>query len=89
MHAASQLTAFGQKMLRVGGMARSGPAFLSLLCVALAAASTDLFDNQLGDISYCKKQCQINIRNKSPAKVSDTSEMFAVHQRKRVCKVRQ
>lgn len=77
MHAASLLTAFGLKTLRVGSMARRGPTLFSLLCVALAAlasaSSIDLFDNQLGDINYCKKQCQITIRNKSPAKVSDTS----------------
>lgn len=43
---------------------------LAGLAVAVAAASSDLFDNQLGDINYCKKQCQLTIKNKSPAKVS-------------------
>ncbi|MBN3303232.1 TMM59 protein, partial [Amia calva] len=32
--------------------------------VALTAAS-DLFDNQLGDINYCKNQCQLVLKNKS------------------------
>lgn len=48
-------------------------ALLSVLLAGLAAAlasSSDLFDNQLGDINYCKKQCQLTIKNKSPAKVS-------------------
>lgn len=48
-------------------------ALLSMLLAGLAAAaaaSSDLFDNQLGDINYCKKQCQLTIKNKSPAKVS-------------------
>ena len=47
-------------------------ALLSVLLAAAAAeaASSDLFDNQLGDISYCKKQCLLTIKNKSPAKVS-------------------
>uniref|UniRef100_A0AAY5K6P0 Transmembrane protein 59-like n=1 Tax=Esox lucius TaxID=8010 RepID=A0AAY5K6P0_ESOLU len=43
---------------------------VSLLLAGLAAGSSDLFDNQLGDINYCKKQCQITIKNKSPAKDS-------------------
>lgn len=50
-------------------------ALLSVLLAGVAAAlasssSSDLFDNQLGDINYCKKQCQLTIKNKSPAKVS-------------------
>uniref|UniRef100_A0A8C7MG43 Transmembrane protein 59-like n=1 Tax=Oncorhynchus kisutch TaxID=8019 RepID=A0A8C7MG43_ONCKI len=45
-------------------------AVVSLLLAGLAAASSDLFDNQLGDINYCKKQCQITVKNKSPAKDS-------------------
>lgn len=45
-------------------------ALLSVLLAGLAAASSDLFDDQLGDINYCKKQCALTIRNKSPAKVS-------------------
>lgn len=59
-------------MLRFGGSMRGWfPALLSVLLSGLAAAtSSDLFDNQLGDINYCKKQCQLTIKNKSPAKVS-------------------
>lgn len=57
-------------MLRLGGRTRGLAPLLSLLLAALAAASSDVFDNQLGDISYCKKQCQLTIKNKSPAKVS-------------------
>uniref|UniRef100_A0A3B3V1A0 Transmembrane protein 59-like n=1 Tax=Poecilia latipinna TaxID=48699 RepID=A0A3B3V1A0_9TELE len=59
-------------MLRFGGSMRGWfPALLSVLLAGLAAAtSSDLFDNQLGDINYCKKQCQLTIKNKSPAKVS-------------------
>uniref|UniRef100_A0A672K6W4 Transmembrane protein 59-like n=2 Tax=Sinocyclocheilus grahami TaxID=75366 RepID=A0A672K6W4_SINGR len=53
-------------MLQFGGV----PALVSLILVALAAASSDLFDDQLGDINYCKKQCQMSIKNKSPAKDS-------------------
>ncbi|XP_062868795.1 transmembrane protein 59-like isoform X2 [Trichomycterus rosablanca] len=45
-------------------------ALLSLLLVELAAASSDLFDSELGDISYCKKQCQITIKNKNAVKDS-------------------
>ncbi|KAJ3599461.1 hypothetical protein NHX12_033422 [Muraenolepis orangiensis] len=41
-----------------------------LLLAGLAASSSDLFDNQLGDIHYCKLQCQLVIKNKSPAKDS-------------------
>uniref|UniRef100_A0A087X962 Transmembrane protein 59-like n=1 Tax=Poecilia formosa TaxID=48698 RepID=A0A087X962_POEFO len=57
-------------MLRFGGSMRGWfPALLSVLLAGLAAAtSSDLFDNQLGDINYCKKQCQLTIKNKSPAK---------------------
>ncbi|XP_004067892.1 transmembrane protein 59-like [Oryzias latipes] len=57
-------------MLRLGGRTRGLAPLLSLLLAALAAASSDVFDNQLGDISYCKKQCQLTIKNKSPAKDS-------------------
>uniref|UniRef100_A0A673JBK2 Transmembrane protein 59-like n=1 Tax=Sinocyclocheilus rhinocerous TaxID=307959 RepID=A0A673JBK2_9TELE len=57
-------------MLQFGGRVRGVPALVSLILVALAAASSDLFDNQLGDINYCKKQCQMSIKNKSPAKDS-------------------
>ncbi|XP_027884192.1 transmembrane protein 59-like [Xiphophorus couchianus] len=59
-------------MLRFGGSMRGWfPALLSVLLSGLAAAtSSDLFDNQLGDINYCKKQCQLTIKNKSPAKDS-------------------
>uniref|UniRef100_A0A4W4E1J1 Transmembrane protein 59-like n=1 Tax=Electrophorus electricus TaxID=8005 RepID=A0A4W4E1J1_ELEEL len=57
-------------MLQVGCRVCGVCAVVSLLFVALVAASSDLFDNQLGDISYCKKQCQITVRNKSPAKDS-------------------
>ncbi|CAL8268357.1 unnamed protein product [Arctogadus glacialis] len=45
-------------------------ALVSLLLAGLAASSPDLFDNQLGDINYCKLQCQLVIKNKSPAKDS-------------------
>ncbi|KAM9832547.1 transmembrane protein 59-like [Neosynchiropus ocellatus] len=50
---------------------RGFSGLLSVLLAGLAAAaSSDLFDNQLGDINYCKKQCQLSIKNKSPAKDS-------------------
>lgn len=65
-----------KKMLQFGGRVRGVPALVSLILVALAAASSDLFDNQLGDINYCKKQCQMSIKNKSPAKVSATYQML-------------
>lgn len=58
------------EMLRLGGTMCGFSALLSVLVAGLAAASSDLFDNQLGDINYCKKQCQLTIKNKSPAKVS-------------------
>ncbi|CAL8308881.1 unnamed protein product [Lota lota] len=45
-------------------------ALVSVLLAGLAASSSDLFDNQLGDINYCKLQCQLVIKNKSPAKDS-------------------
>lgn len=54
-------------------MARVGSAVcgvLPLLFVVAAMAASDLFDNQLGDISYCKNQCQTTIKNKKAAKVS-------------------
>ncbi|XP_030640947.1 transmembrane protein 59-like [Chanos chanos] len=57
-------------MHQFGGRVCGFSAVVSLILVALAAASSDLFDNQLGDINYCKKQCQITIKNKSPAKDS-------------------
>lgn len=61
-------------MLRLGGRMCGSSALLSVLLAGLAAAATaassDLFDNQLGDINYCKKQCQLTIKNKSPAKDS-------------------
>lgn len=58
-------------MLRLGARMCGSSALLSMLLAGLAAAaSSDLFDNQLGDINYCKKQCQLTIKNKSPAKVS-------------------
>ncbi len=65
-----------KKMLQFGGWVRGVPALVPLILVALAAASSDLFDNQLGDINYCKKQCQMSIKNKSPAKVSATYQML-------------
>nr|XP_061790819.1 transmembrane protein 59-like [Nerophis lumbriciformis] len=48
------------------------PALLAALLAGLAAAASSLevFDNQLGDISYCKKQCQLLVKNKGPAKDS-------------------
>ncbi|XP_053710591.1 transmembrane protein 59-like [Synchiropus splendidus] len=50
---------------------RGVSGLLSVLLAGLAAAaSSDLFDNQLGDINYCKQQCQLSIKNKSPAKDS-------------------
>ncbi len=63
-------------MLQFGGSVRGVLALVPLILVALAAASSDLFDNQLGDINYCKKQCQMSIKNKSPAKVSATYQML-------------
>ena len=60
-------------MLRLCGRMCGFSALLSVLLAGLAAASSDLFDNQLGDINYCKKQCQLTIKNKSPAKVSCSS----------------
>ncbi|XP_076880657.1 transmembrane protein 59-like [Brachyhypopomus gauderio] len=57
-------------MFQVGSRMCGVSAVASLVFVALVAASSDLFDNQLGDISYCKKQCQVTIKNKSPAKDS-------------------
>ncbi|GLD62322.1 transmembrane protein 59-like protein [Lates japonicus] len=60
----------GFEMLRLGGRMCGFSALLSVLLAGLAAASSDLFDNQLGDINYCKKQCQLTIKNKSPAKDS-------------------
>ncbi|KAL1022986.1 hypothetical protein UPYG_G00035060 [Umbra pygmaea] len=57
-------------MLQFGGRVCGVSTIISLLLAGLAAASSDLFDNQLGDINYCKKQCQITIKNKSPAKES-------------------
>eukprot|EP00064_Thunnus_orientalis_P021501 superscaffoldBa00006556_g21666 len=57
-------------MLRLCGRMCGFSALLSVLLAGLAAASSDLFDNQLGDINYCKKQCQLTIKNKSPAKDS-------------------
>uniref|UniRef100_A0A667X531 Transmembrane protein 59-like n=1 Tax=Myripristis murdjan TaxID=586833 RepID=A0A667X531_9TELE len=57
-------------MLRLGGRMCGFSALVSVLLAGLAAASSDLFDNQLGDINYCKKQCQLTIKNKSPAKDS-------------------
>ncbi|XP_016519110.1 transmembrane protein 59-like [Poecilia formosa] len=69
-------------MLRFGGSMRGWfPALLSVLLAGLAAAtSSDLFDNQLGDINYCKKQCQLTIKNKSPAKVSCSRALRCVVQ---------
>ena len=50
-------------------------ALVSLLLAGLAASSpADLFDNQLGDINYCKLQCQLVVKNKSPAKVSSRTD---------------
>lgn len=60
----------GFEMLRLGSRMCGLSALLSVLLAGLAAASSDLFDNQLGDINYCKQQCQLTIKNKSPAKVS-------------------
>jgi hypothetical protein len=66
------VTKSGFKMVQFGCRVCGVSAVVSLLLAGLAAASSDLFDNQLGDINYCKKQCQITVKNKSPAKVSDT-----------------
>ncbi|CAG6022043.1 unnamed protein product [Menidia menidia] len=60
-------------MLRFGGRMFGFSALLSLLLAGLVVASSDLFDNQLGDINYCKKQCQITVKNKSPAKSGSAS----------------
>lgn len=65
-------------MLRLGGRMCGFSALLSVLLAGLAAASSDLFDNQLGDINYCKKQCQLTIKNKSPAKVSYSCLLYSV-----------
>lgn len=64
----------GEKMARVRAVC-GVPAVLPLLFVAMAMAASDLFDNQLGDISYCKNQCQITIKNKKAAKVSDLQKL--------------
>lgn len=56
-------------MLWFGSITCFLSALGSLLLVELAAAS-DLFKDELGDISYCKKQCQLKIKNKNAAKVS-------------------
>lgn len=66
----SPLLSSGFEMLPLGGRMCGFSALLSVLLAGVAAASSDLFDNQLGDINYCKKQCQLTIKNKSPAKVS-------------------
>ena len=57
-------------MFPCGSRACGLSALASLLLAGFVAASSDMFDNQLGDINYCKKQCQITVKNKSPAKVS-------------------
>ncbi|XP_037106162.1 transmembrane protein 59-like [Syngnathus acus] len=51
---------------------RSSSALLAVFLAGFAAAasSLEIFDNQLGDISYCKKQCQLAIKNKGPTKDS-------------------
>uniref|UniRef100_H3DQ50 Transmembrane protein 59-like n=1 Tax=Tetraodon nigroviridis TaxID=99883 RepID=H3DQ50_TETNG len=64
----------GFYMLRLGGRMCGLSALLPVLLAGLVAAasssSSDLFDNQLGDINYCKKQCGLVIKNRSPAKDS-------------------
>ncbi|XP_067086679.1 transmembrane protein 59-like [Osmerus mordax] len=55
-------------MFPCGSRACGLSALASLLLAGFVAASSDMFDNQLGDINYCKKQCQITVKNKSPAK---------------------
>ncbi|KAM9386071.1 transmembrane protein 59-like [Pholidichthys leucotaenia] len=57
-------------MLPLGCRMCGFSALVSVLLAGFAAASSDLFDNQLGDINYCKKQCQLTIKNRSPAKDS-------------------
>ncbi|XP_063057957.1 transmembrane protein 59-like [Engraulis encrasicolus] len=57
-------------MLQFGGRVCGFSALVSLALLGTAAAFSDLFDNQLGDINYCKKQCQLTIKNKSPTKDS-------------------
>ncbi|XP_034036105.1 LOW QUALITY PROTEIN: transmembrane protein 59-like [Thalassophryne amazonica] len=58
-------------MLVLGGTMRAASSvLLSVLLAGFASTSSDVFDNQLGDINYCKKQCQLTIKNKSPAKDS-------------------
>lgn len=79
--AGSTLRSFspGFDMLRLGGRMCALSALLSVLLagvVASSSSSSDLFDNQLGDINYCKKQCQLVIKNKSPAKVSDVTAVL-------------
>ncbi|KAI5620730.1 transmembrane protein 59-like precursor [Silurus asotus] len=63
-------TGMKMKMARVCSAVCGVSALIPLLLVATAAAASDLFDNQLGDISYCKNQCQVTIRNKKAAKDS-------------------
>ncbi|XP_012694964.1 transmembrane protein 59-like [Clupea harengus] len=57
-------------MLQFGGRVCGFSALVSVVLLGSAAAFSDLFDNQLGDINYCKQQCQITIKNKSPTKDS-------------------
>nr|XP_015195354.1 PREDICTED: transmembrane protein 59-like [Lepisosteus oculatus] len=52
-------------MVRHGGGVCGLPALVSVLLVGLTAAS-ELFDNQLGDMNYCKQEC--NTKHKSSAK---------------------
>ncbi|XP_028821052.1 transmembrane protein 59-like [Denticeps clupeoides] len=56
----------GEDMVQRGVCSRLG-LLLLLLVAAPAAASSDLLDNQLGDINYCKKQCQKSIKNQDSA----------------------
>ncbi|XP_023653790.1 transmembrane protein 59-like [Paramormyrops kingsleyae] len=52
-------------MHQCGGRVCITTALVSLLLAGLARATSDPFDNQLGDISYCKKQCLTTVINKS------------------------
>nr|XP_023699338.1 transmembrane protein 59-like isoform X1 [Paramormyrops kingsleyae] len=55
-------------MFYVGVRVCAAPALVSLLLLGFAVASSDVFDTHQGDISYCKKRCQMAAKNKNTAK---------------------
>ncbi|XP_018586408.2 transmembrane protein 59-like [Scleropages formosus] len=56
-------------MQRRGGGVRAASALVvPVLLAALATASLDPFDNQLGDISYCKQRCDATLGGRSGAR---------------------